>query len=412
MFAACGLAACNSVDLREPGVSGGGGSTAATSTTSSSTSTATAGGAGGEAGARPCHDSAWIQASEAGAPEGRDYGVVASAGDLCIWSGSQVQPADPIETVMTDGGCYDRETASWRPMSPVGAPSPRVLASASWTGTEILVWGGKHYYLYCPSPDGCPAGPGNNSGARYNPGTDAWAPMSPIGAASPRWGQSTVWTGAEMIVWGGEYPGSEYGDGARYNPALDTWLPIANTGAPSPRTDHFAAWTGSAMLVWGGHHEDPASSALADGALYDPAADSWTPLDSTGAPAPRWYAATAYGAGRLFVWGGAPEDSSTKGFADGYAYSIATNIWTPLPASPLSARRLPLGAWTGKRFLVWGGLDDDGERVSDGALYDPITSTWAPTPPCGPSDSFNVQAVTTPSGVALYRSELWFLDEP
>ncbi len=37
-----------------------------------------------------------------------------------------------------------------------------------------------------------------------------------------------VWTGTEMIVWGGNdwlFLG-DLGDGARYNPATDSWTPI------------------------------------------------------------------------------------------------------------------------------------------------------------------------------------------
>jgi hypothetical protein len=43
---------------------------------------------------------------------------------------------------------------------------------------------------------------------------------------------SAVWTGAEMIVWGGW---SGPSTGARYIPATDTWLPVTTIGAPEGR---------------------------------------------------------------------------------------------------------------------------------------------------------------------------------
>jgi N-acetylneuraminic acid mutarotase len=85
------------------------------------------------------------------------------------------------------------------------------------------------------------------SGARYNPVTDTWSPMQD--APIVRGGHTAIWTGTEMIVWGGELFDPP---GAAYNPAHDTWRSIATDSAPSGRADHTAVWTGSEMIVWGG----------------------------------------------------------------------------------------------------------------------------------------------------------------
>ncbi len=63
-----------------------------------------------------------------------------------------------------------------------------------------------------------------------------------------------------MIVWGGYfYDGSyhELNTGGRYNPATDAWVGTS-TGAnvPSGRDDHTAVWTGTEMIVWGGYFYD------------------------------------------------------------------------------------------------------------------------------------------------------------
>jgi hypothetical protein len=54
-----------------------------------------------------------------------------------------------------------------------------------------------------------------------------------------------------MIVWGG---GSDTlkNTGAFYDPAADEWTPTPTLDAPSPRFYHTAVWTGSQMIVWGG----------------------------------------------------------------------------------------------------------------------------------------------------------------
>jgi hypothetical protein len=65
-----------------------------------------------------------------------------------------------------------------------------------------------------------------------------------------------VWTGSEMIVWGG---GKNYraddnfmNTGGRYKPSTDSWIATSITGAPARRAVHTAVWTGSQMIVWGG----------------------------------------------------------------------------------------------------------------------------------------------------------------
>ena len=51
-----------------------------------------------------------------------------------------------------------------------------------------------------------------------------------------------------MIVWGG-YPPST---GGRYQPAADSWRATSTTDAPVGWNRHTAIWTGSEMIVWGG----------------------------------------------------------------------------------------------------------------------------------------------------------------
>ncbi|HEX8947660.1 MAG TPA: hypothetical protein VF790_01790, partial [Dissulfurispiraceae bacterium] len=42
-----------------------------------------------------------------------------------------------------------------------------------------------------------------NTGGRYTPSTDAWAALPTVNAPSARVAHTAVWTGTEMIVWGG-----------------------------------------------------------------------------------------------------------------------------------------------------------------------------------------------------------------
>ena len=52
-----------------------------------------------------------------------------------------------------------------------------------------------------------------------------------------------------MIVWGGN---GLFNTGGRYNPSTDSWTATSTTNAPDARYGHTAVWTGSEMIVWGG----------------------------------------------------------------------------------------------------------------------------------------------------------------
>jgi len=112
---------------------------------------------------------------------------------------------------------------------------------------------------------------------------DTWSPPTFVDVPSGRNFHTAIWTGSEMIVWGG-YNGSSYlNTGGRYSPATDTWAPggTSLTNAPSARFLPKAIWTGTEMVVWGGAIGSSFGSFLGTGGRYSPATDTW----AAGAPA-------------------------------------------------------------------------------------------------------------------------------
>jgi hypothetical protein len=115
--------------------------------------------------------------------------------------------------------------------------SSRSADTAVWTGSEMIVWGGA---------------PILNTVGRYNPSTDAWTATSTTNAPSDRERHTAVWTGTEMIIWGGDDGSSNLNTGGRYNPGTDSWTATGTTNAPMGRFGHTTVWTGTEMIVWGG----------------------------------------------------------------------------------------------------------------------------------------------------------------
>jgi hypothetical protein len=127
------------------------------------------------------------------------------------------------------GGCTDD---TWTPTSITDAPTGRQLHTAVWTGNEMILWGG------C---NGNPCFNYLNTGGRYDPSTDSWTATSTTNAPTARATHTAVWSGSEMIVWGGYAGGGVYfNTGGRYDPGTDSWTVTSTTNAPTARGGHTA----------------------------------------------------------------------------------------------------------------------------------------------------------------------------
>jgi N-acetylneuraminic acid mutarotase len=90
-----------------------------------------------------------------------------------------------------------------------------------------------------------------------------------------------------MIIWGGAREnGTTTATGARYNPGTNTWTPMATTNAPTGRVFADAIWTGQEMIVWGGSNLD-STTYFNTGGRYNPSTNAWTATSTVNAPAPR-----------------------------------------------------------------------------------------------------------------------------
>jgi N-acetylneuraminic acid mutarotase len=141
-------------------------------------------------------------------------------------------------TSVPEAAAYDPATDTWRVLAVPPLP-PLPDPAAVWTGNEVLVWGSNGL---------------QTMGAAYDPATDTWRAIAnppDVGRIYP----VVVWTGAEMLVLEGTADGrgraGESGHGAAYDPSTDTWRLLATI--PGPATCQSAAvWTGADVIVWGG----------------------------------------------------------------------------------------------------------------------------------------------------------------
>ncbi|MEJ2142633.1 MAG: galactose oxidase, partial [Gammaproteobacteria bacterium] len=153
------------------------------------------------------------------------------------------------------GGRYDPATDSWQTTATSDAPTGRIGHTAVWTGSEMIVWGG---YVW----DGY-VGINLMSGGIYNPISNNWLSTSQLCVPTERSGHTAVWSGTQMIVWGGY----KINTGGAYDLLSDTWHATQYLAAPLPMTSPSGVWTGSQMIIWGA---DRQSSYPGIGGLFTP----------------------------------------------------------------------------------------------------------------------------------------------
>ena len=251
-----------------------------------------------------------------GRPGRSPFRAVWTGREMLVWRRGSLAGFDPV-------------TGRWRRLaSPPGGLAPAV---ATWTGRELIGWTG-------------------NGAAAYLPSTNSWRSLRP----APLRGEPSsagAWTGRELIVVSGARA-------AAYTPVTDRWRLLAPL--PEARAGARPVWDGHELLVVGG------KNAPVEGFAYRPETNHWrrlAPMDSG-----RAGAAAVWTGKRLLLWGG--ETGSPGAFVippHGLAYDPRADTWSQLPRAPLRGRLDPVGAWTGRTLLVWGG--DPG--YADGAAFTP-----------------------------------------
>jgi hypothetical protein len=234
---------------------------------------------------------------------------------------------------------------------------------------------------------GQPDGPGSSQSPAA---ARAWSTFdSP--PLSPRSLPMVSWTGREVVVFGGTAlpmaadVSRTLDDGAIYDPARDAWRPMAEPPFDPPLGSPSGVWNGSELLVVGvpcGDQPtaDAAREHCAPGGLrigaFDPAANRWRPVEPPASLGPNAglqavEAIGATGAGSLF----ALDDRRWLLRPDG--------SWTELPEPPFRVR---LTCVVGEELLAVGYTDDSSylERLSDqeeldGAIEAPQTMPEQPS---------------------------------
>ncbi len=336
------------------------------------------------------HDS-WEVISANGAPEGReDHTAVWTGSEMIVWGGVSENRSSYL-SIYDTGGKYVPIADAWVPTPIKRVPEARYRHTVIWRESELsersemIVWGGETEI----NNDGRIRF--LNTGGRYRPDPNSpfssrWFSVSTVGVPKPRFGYSTIWTGSEMIVWGGSDCQTENGEetncdaGARYRTGGNEWISIStNTFYKVQRSSHTAVWTGSEMIVWGGL--PPVNRST--GELYDPSTDTWVPVSTTGAPEIGNFHTAVWTGSEMIVWG--RQGNSNSGYGGG-RYDPSTDTWASISTPGAPWRNRDTIVWTGLEMIVWGGSVNL-EYSNLGQKYNPLNDSWVPISTDGAPES-------------------------
>ncbi|HXU36939.1 MAG TPA: kelch repeat-containing protein [Blastocatellia bacterium] len=336
----------------------------------------------------------WFPTSTTNAPSGRNSAVAWTGAEMIVWGGFR-RGINSQGSFLQSGARYNPSTNNWTAMNFDGAPAARELATAVWDTKEVIIWGGSvsfsgSYTLY-------------DNGGRYDPSSDTWVSMRSNNTPLPRRNHTALWTGVEMILWGGQTDFGVANTGARYSPATDSMTPTSLENVPTRRMDHTAVWTGTEMIVWGGRE---VTNNTNTGGRYNPASDLWIATDINTAPFAKTKHTAVWTGTVMIVWGGIDGGASSTDSNTGFRYDPTLDSWTAASLSNAPpAREVHTAVWTGSVMVVWGGLGGN-IRLNTGGRYDPSADTWNATDTANaPTARYGHTAVWTGSEMIVWGGD-------
>jgi N-acetylneuraminic acid mutarotase len=232
-----------------------------------------------------------------------------------------------------------------------------------WIGSQAFVFSGETFtigYSYFA-----------NKSFLYNPVSDTWQETAPF-PLTARYNVQIVWTGTEVIVWGGrDLTSNIFNDGAKYNPATNSWAIMTSANLPGKRFNAAAAWSGTEMLIWGGYNALAGTANLDSVFKYNPVTDAWikiyAPTNRPGLATSGNTPLTHSVGGEMFVY--------TNLFPWHAKFNPVTNTWTNLQSSIGFAVNIRVpSVFTGTQLIYYGEAGFPATYYI--GKYNVATNTW------------------------------------
>lgn len=341
----------------------------------------------GAPAARTQHSAVWTDGSLFGQPKGAQF-----ANSMIVWGGmTTINAGSDKGEVTNTGGAYSMDTGKWLPISHAGAPTGRVGHAAVWTGSKMIVWGGRD---------------GDNrmdlTGGVWDAETDTWElisyPYEATLGGVPAQGQLvqtvTMISETEVLIFGNlahEKGGDEANAnivGAIYNFAekdpAKRWTPVLKSAGALVKTGgHTATFVGKGkVFIFGGTDESRKKTNTAT--LFNIKTRGFEVVEVDKDIAPRKGHTAVYTAKGVIIFG-RDKSSSGRKFLHGSGaiydvHSTKADKWTLLSSQSTPERTFHTAVWSGLEMLIFGGEAAQGGRgtlFSSVSKFDPSNMGWS-----------------------------------
>jgi Malectin domain/Kelch motif/Abnormal spindle-like microcephaly-assoc'd, ASPM-SPD-2-Hydin len=258
---------------------------------------------------------------------------------------------------------YDPQIDSWTNVAPLPESLDHIQAVA--TGGRIYYIGGLNQW---PAPQSAEV-------YIYDPATDSFSQGAPMPSGRARGAGAVAVHNGRIYYAGGLHDGIAVPWLDVYDPVANSWTPLPNM--PTAR-DHFhAAVIGGKLYAIGGRNVNISATTPVN-EVYDITANRW----STGfapLPTPRGgFAAAALGDEILIIGG---EGAGSQTFNTVEAYNVTTNMWRTLAPMPTARHGIQAAVCNGGIYIAAGGKLAGGSQPTD---VHEVFFLGAPAP-CNPS---------------------------
>jgi len=249
----------------------------------------------------------------------------------------------------------DQTGDNWTTKAPM--PTPRGEVTAATVNGKIYVIGGQSYsanYKFRKVEE-------------YDPVTDTWTTKADMPTA--RCSLAAVELNGKIYAIGGNGSGSVHLNTVEeYDPVTNTWT--VKAGMIRSRHGLTAVAANGKIYAVGGIAGTKVYSSVEE---YDPKTNTWTEWNVTPEVrfASRWYNASVYIDGNIYLTGGYFDNSNNTSRT--FKYNIAANSYTEMAALPEWAEDLAAVAIGGKGYFM-GGYSNN--IMSALQVFDPENGTW------------------------------------
>jgi hypothetical protein len=305
-----------------------------------------------------------------------------------------------------DTWIYDLSDNNWKQKFPANSPSNRSNARMAciYNTKDLVLFGGNYWtkpktYYY-------------NDTWLYNYTKNTWTQKSPVNSPNIGWGYSltSVHNTDKLVYYGGiDIVNETYSKIWIYDHSTNTWTKKTQPSSPSDIVGHAAANVfGTDKIVFFGGREALVNNRFNETWIYDLSANNWLKKEPKNSPynSKNHRISGVYDSGNVVLFGGYYNVNFL--YSGTWVYNYTRSLWIKQttitePEPRYGHNMVPI--YGTDKVLLFGGEDDNNNKLNDTWVYDLSASKWTKL---NPINSLNNRTVCAMASIYGHDKVLLF----